>query len=232
MKAELILLAAGSGQRMGGAVQDKVLAPVDGRPVLARALDAFLGTGRISRVIVVCRDAVQEAALGALFAEERWPVPHVCVRGGAERADSVRAGLAVTEEASPLVAIHDGARPLIRSATIHAALEAAGRVGAAVVAHRVTDTIKRVPMTAPNQPLPLEDLDRLRLWAMETPQVFRRDWIVEGYRRAAGSLTDDAAAVSALGHPVCLVENPFPNPKVTHADDLAWVEHLLHGARP
>ena len=101
------------------------------------------------------------------------------------------------------------------------------REKAVVLAHRVTDTIKEDPSRGRGR---LRTLDRSRLWAMETPQVFARDLIARAYARALArglSLTDDAAAVEQIGHPIALLENPHPNPKLTTPADLAYLEFLV-----
>jgi len=229
--ARVILLAAGRGSRMAGTVADKVLAPLAGVPVFLRSWRAFAQSGEFSGVTVVYRDEAQRQALAALLAAEN-DVPALgelhWVRGGEERADSVRAGLAALPADDSLVAIHDAARPFIRSQTILDALETAALHGAAVVARPVVDTIKRIPAnSAPHAPVFLEDLDRSCLWAMETPQVARHDWLTAGYASVTGPLTDDSAALAVLGHRVAIVPNPFPNPKITRPEDLAWAEFLL-----
>ena len=103
---------------------------------------------------------------------------------------------------------------------------------AAVLAHRVTDTIKQVPPRAGAKlrRLKLKDLNRETLWAMETPQAFARELIVKAYEKVRAKkarVTDDIAAAALLGHPATLVENPCPNPKLTHPEDFAWAELLL-----
>ena len=231
MKADLILLAAGSGSRMGGVVADKILAPLLNVPVFLRSWRAFMESGVINRVIVVYRDAGQADALAALLSGETNGEETIFVRGGTERADSVQRGLAAPGSNSELVAVHDAARPLIRASVIRGAVATAARDGASVVARPVVDTIKRVPAGGPPVRVMLEDLDRATLWAMETPQIFRRDWLEAGYGLEGLRLTDDTAAVTALGHGVTVISNPFPNPKITRPEDLAWAEFLLKSAQ-
>lgn len=231
MNADLILLAAGAGSRMGGVVADKILAELDGVPVFLRSWRACMATGRIERVVVVYRDETQRSALATLLEKESARVGINFVAGGSERADSVRSALACSGLGADLVVVHDAARPLIESRVIKEAIEVARRDGASVVARPVVDTIKRVAPGAEPVRVLLEDLDRSTLWAMETPQVFRRDWLVEGYARAEGIVTDDTAAVARLGHRVTIVSNPTPNPKITRPEDLAWAEFLLKSSR-
>jgi 2-C-methyl-D-erythritol 4-phosphate cytidylyltransferase len=221
-----ILLAAGQGRRMPASVPDKILAPLGGRPVFAHSAAAFAASGVADFYLIVYRSAPHSLALSC-FA----PTPGLFVKGGRERQDSVARALAELPEDIDYVFIHDCARPLIRPEQLTALLRTVRRDGAVILAHRVTDTIKLVSARAgtPARVRPVT-LDRSRLWAMETPQVFARDLIIRAYARAqrrGRRLTDDAQAVELLGHPVTLLENPHPNPKLTTAADLGYLEFLL-----
>ncbi len=215
-----ILLAAGSGSRMQGAVNDKVLAPLAGRPVFAHSAAAFMQSAIADLYVIVHRDQRQMMELSAYA-----PTPSVLVHGGRERQDSVMHGLAALPADIEHVFIHDCARPLIRPEQLVALHKIVRREHAVVLAHRVTDTIKEHRDDAR-----LRTLDRARLWAMETPQVFARELIERAYARVKDRqlhITDDAQAVEQLGHPVALLENPHPNPKLTTPADLAYLEFLL-----
>ncbi|HEY3754755.1 MAG TPA: 2-C-methyl-D-erythritol 4-phosphate cytidylyltransferase [Opitutaceae bacterium] len=227
-RTAVILLAAGSGTRMQGAVADKVLAPLSGRPVFAHSAAAFMESAVADLYVVVYRDRPQMLELAALA-----PTPSLLVRGGRERSDSVRAALAALPTDIAVVFIHDCARPLVRPEQLVALHKIVRRESAVVLAHRVVDTIKEHKADARGSNL--RTLDRSRLWAMETPQVFERGLIVRGYdtaERRKVHVTDDAAAVELLGHPVALLENNHPNPKLTTPADLGYVEHLLACSRP
>jgi 2-C-methyl-D-erythritol 4-phosphate cytidylyltransferase len=205
---------------MAGAVPDKVLAPLAGRPVFAYSAAAFAASGVADFYVVVYRDRSQMTALSA-FA----PTPSVLVRGGRERQDSVAAALAVLPGDIGYVFIHDCARPLIRPEQLVALHKVVRRRQAVVLAHRVTDTIKE------QRPKGLlRTVDRSRLWGMETPQVFAKALIQRAYARVAERrlhVTDDAAAVELLGRPVALLENHHPNLKLTSPKDLGLLEFLL-----
>ena len=219
-RTAVILLAAGSGARMNGAVPDKVLALLAGRPVFAHSAAAFMQSAIADLYVVVYRDQRQMMELSAYA-----PTPSVLVRGGRERQDSVRHALAALPGDIEHVFIHDCARPLIRPEQLVTLHKIVRREHAVVLAHRVTDTIKEHRADAR-----LRTLDRSRLWAMETPQVFARDLIVRAYDRVVARrrrITDDAQAVEGLGHPIALLENNRPNPKLTTPADLAWLEFLL-----
>ena len=218
-----ILLAAGSGRRMRGAVADKVLARLAGKPVFAHTAAAFAQSGVADLYVVVYRDHRQLRALSPWM-----PTPALLVAGGRERQDSVANALAAIPPDIAYVFIHDCARPLIQAGQLRALRQRVARTGAIVLAHRVTDTIKvKAGVTALSR---LRTLERARLWAMETPQVFRRELIARAYalvRRKKLAVTDDAAAVDLLGQPVALLENLRPNPKLTTPADLAYLEFLL-----
>lgn len=215
-----ILLAAGSGSRMQGAVADKVLAPLAGRPIFAHSAAAFMQSAVADLYVVVYRDQRQMMELSAYA-----PTPSVLIHGGRERQDSVMHGLAALPEDIEHVFIHDCARPLVRPEQLVALHKIVRKEHAVVLAHRVTDTIKEHH----NQGK-LRTLERSKLWAMETPQVFTRDLISRAYARVkarALRVTDDAQAVEQLGHPIALLENGYPNPKLTTPADLEYLEFIL-----
>jgi 2-C-methyl-D-erythritol 4-phosphate cytidylyltransferase len=202
-------------------VTDKVLAPLAGRPVFSHSAEAFVASGVADLFVVVYRDRRQMRALSA-----RAPTPCLLVAGGRERQDSVMNALAALPGDIGHVFIHDCARPLIRPAQLVALHRLVRREKAVVLAHRVSDTIKE--RRAHSR---LRTLDRSVLWAMETPQVFACDLIVRAYARVRARglrVTDDAAAVELLGHPVALLENPHPNPKLTTPADLPYLEFLAN----
>jgi 2-C-methyl-D-erythritol 4-phosphate cytidylyltransferase len=205
---------------MAGSVPDKVLAPLAGRPVFAHSAAAFAASGVADFYVVVYRDRSQMTALSA-FA----PTPSLLVKGGRERQDSVAAALAALPGDIDYVFIHDCARPLILPSQLVALHKIVRRKQAVVLAHRVTDTIKEQKAKGR-----LRTVDRSRLWAMETPQVFAKALIERAYARVAAKgliVTDDAAAVELLGRPVALLENIHPNLKLTSPKDLAHLEFLL-----
>jgi 2-C-methyl-D-erythritol 4-phosphate cytidylyltransferase len=215
-----ILLAAGRGTRMQEAVADKILALLAGRPVFAHSAAAFQASGVADFYAIVHRDTPQLRALMAYA-----PTPATFVHGGQERQDSVSCALEALPGDIDYVFIHDCARPLVRAEQLVALHKIVRRENAVVLAHRVTDTIKEQV-----SPARLRTVERSRLWAMETPQVFSRELITRAYARVATKklrITDDAQAVELLGQPVALLENPHPNPKLTTPADLDLLEFLL-----
>ena len=215
-----ILLAAGSGKRMAGAVTDKTLWSLGGRPIFSHSAAVFAESGMADLYVVVYRDQKQMLELSALA-----PTPTVFVRGGSDRQYSVANALDALPPDIAIVYIHDCARPFLRVDHLIALHKIVKKESAVVLAHRVTDTIKQHRDTGH-----LKTLDRSALWAMETPQVFDRELIVKAYNKAAdrgAKLTDDAGAVELLNHPVAILENQHPNPKLTTSADLGWFEFLL-----
>src|SRR5690242_2504765 len=222
-----VIVAAGKGTRMGPDV-DKLFLEVAGRPVVAHTWRQFDKAACVDEIILVVRDTMQPA-FAELAKQYHFQKPHRVVVGGKERQDSVWNGLQSLHPAAEIVAIQDGARPCTPEKVIGDTVRAAREIGAAVAAQRVTDTIKE----SHGDSLIARTVDRSRLWAVQTPQTFR----VEVIRRALSAVrqkgllvTDDTAACELIGQAVRLVECAAPNPKVTVAADLPYIERLLLGA--
>jgi len=219
-----IIVAAGKGTRMGPGV-DKLFLEVAGRPVVAHTWQRFNDAECIDEIVLVVRDGLQPAFV-ELAKQFELTKTHRFVAGGVERQDSVWNGLQGLSPEAELVAIQDGARPCTTEQLIAATIEAARETGAAVAGQPVTDTIKE---TADGRTI-ARNVDRSKLWAVQTPQTFR----VEVIRRALAEVrsrqlhvTDDTAACELIGQPVRLVASATPNPKVTMPADLPYVELLL-----
>ncbi len=214
-----VIVAAGRSSRMDGA--DKIFAPLLGAPLIAHTVERFESHHQIDEIaLVLAEDSVERGR--ELSAARGWrKVTRVC-RGGERRQDSVYNGLAALSRPG-LAVIHDGARPCLDDATIDRGILAAARHGAAVAGMPVKDTIKRV-----SPDLLIEDTpERARLWAAQTPQVFRYDLLMEAHRARRDDVTDDAAMVESLGHPVRMFEGTYENIKVTTAGDLTIAETFL-----
>jgi len=233
MSNAVIMLCAGRATRMRGAVADKVLAPLAGQTVLEHSLKTFRAAKVADYFIFVIRDEEQRTAVSKIIFSLGGPFDKIhFATGGKERQDSVFNGLLAVPEVVDNVFIHDCARPLVTVKSLKALAAAVKKDGAAVLAHRVVDTIKQTPPKtgAKLRNLKLKDLPRETLWAMETPQAFTRELITAAYKKVRAKklkITDDVAAATLLGHKVTLVENSSPNPKLTHPEDFAWVELLL-----
>jgi len=217
-----IIVAAGSSRRMGF---DKLSAPLAGVPVLRRTLDAFLAAECISQIIIVCPEERWELLGDAA----RFTKPVSRVDGGKDRQDSVARGLSVLPGGTSLVAVHDGARPLVHPDDIARCVAEAAGHRAATLARRVTETVKRSDVSG----FCRESLSRENLWFMETPQVFQGDLLRESYEQVMKknlTITDEVSALEAIGIPVKFVESSHPNLKVTTPADLVLAEALLRSA--
>jgi 2-C-methyl-D-erythritol 4-phosphate cytidylyltransferase len=218
MQASAIIVAAGASQRMGF---DKLAAPLAGMPVLQRTLAAFLATDVISEIIVVCPQQRWDSLMHDGFTK---PVRHVA--GGARRQDSVANGLAALSDTAELVAVHDGARPLISPDDITRCVEAACEFGAVSLARRVTETLKRADADDCNA----HTVAREHLWFMETPQVFAVSLLRHAYAVVAATaleVTDEVSAVQAVGTRAKFIAASSPNPKITMPSDLRLAAAIL-----
>jgi 2-C-methyl-D-erythritol 4-phosphate cytidylyltransferase len=215
-----IIVAAGSSERMGF---DKLFALVSGKPVIAHTIAAFENTKCVDEIILVGR----ADGLGELRKLINQPskVKQI-VAGGAERSDSVRAGLEHVDPKSDYVAVHDAARPMITPEKIARVLEAARASSAASLAEPINDTLKR----ADSDLAVKESVDRSGIYGMQTPQVFEKKLLEEAYELVAKkkiSITDEVSAVELLGHKIVLVPNYDFNFKVTYPRDLPLAEFVL-----
>jgi len=218
-KVGAVIVAAGASSRMGGV--NKIYANLAGKPLLAHTVNVFQKCSSIDQVVIVLSpDKVEEG--WRLVKEHGWSkVSEVCP-GGARRQDSVREGLKRLSGCQWVV-IHDGARPCLTADLIERGLKEARHTGAAIAAIPVTDTIKVVSPSSFVEETPL----RQRLWAVQTPQVFRFDIISEAYRKAEGDVTDDATLVENLGYKVKVYPGSEANIKVTTPEDLVLAEAIL-----
>ena len=216
LKRSAVIVAAGRGTRMG---EDKVWMPLCSMPVVAHSLKAFKACAGVECIIlVVGRDKLDRAR----SLVDGLGVDAIVCEGGNRRQDSVANGLALLDGGG-LVAIHDGARPMVTSTLIESCYEEAEIHGAAVAAIPVRDTIKKVTRDG----WVYETLDRASLWAVQTPQVFLVDLIRSAYGSLYEEVTDDAAAVERLGHPVKIVQGSPFNLKLTTREDLLLARALM-----
>jgi 2-C-methyl-D-erythritol 4-phosphate cytidylyltransferase len=200
---------------------DKLAAKIKGISVLRRTVTAFMEAPGIARVIVVCPKERFDALLSGDF-----PKPLIRVDGGSERQHSVEAGLSALEDSDELVAVHDGARPLITAGMIELCIEHARESGAAALARPVTETIKR----ADESDFSRGGVDRDSLWFTETPQTFKSDLLKRAYAelKQSGSLaTDEVSVVEAIGIATKLVPSTGPNIKITHQTDIDLASALI-----
>jgi len=212
-----VIAAAGSSERMGGV--DKMFAPLGEKPVLVRVIDTFQNCRLIDQIVVAVNKSILDKCR-ELTAGQGWTKVSFC-EGGKRRQDSVASALSQLKSCQWVI-IHDGARPLVSEALIEQGLKEAKETGAAVAAVPVTDTIK----VAGGDRLVQETLSRGRLWAVQTPQVFRFDIISQAHQRLKAEVTDDASMVEQLGYKVKLYPGAYDNIKITTPDDLTLAEIL------
>ena len=204
---------------------DKMFLDIAGLPLLGHTWRRFDLLSEADEIILVTRDDVRPA-LEDLAKRINAQKPWQLVAGGVERQDSVWNGVNATTAESEIIAIQDGARPCTPLAAIQLALVTAREMGAAVLARRLADTLKR----GDGEGQIVGTVDRENLWAVQTPQVFRREIILAALAKVRDeglSITDDTAACEALGQSVKLVECDQPNPKATSPADLPYIESLL-----
>lgn len=223
----VILPAAGRSSRFTLNKRKKVFLDLKGRTVWVRTAEHFVN-----------RDDVVQTFLAVAADDMEWFKekfrPNLAfmdieiVEGGAQRADSVQNALAKVRSDVDFVAVHDAARPLLVKKWIDDVFQAAEKSGAAIPAVRVTSTLKRVDSAGVIE----QTVSRDRLWEAQTPQVFRRELLLEAFaKRGEFQATDEAQLVEQLGHQVTLVEGSSMNLKITTRDDFKMAEVLL-GALP
>jgi 2-C-methyl-D-erythritol 4-phosphate cytidylyltransferase len=224
MKLSAIIVAAGSSRRMGF---DKLEAELCGESVLMRSLLAFEHCPDVGEIrVVTSSEKIGSVAEGAARLEVTKFVE--AIEGGAERHLSVSNGLDSVSDGFDLVAVHDAARPLVTGEAISRCAAVAAESGAATLAHRVADTLKRGNENGEV----CGAVSREDLWAMETPQIFETDLLRRAYAAVLerGDLvTDEVSAIESLGHAVKLVENTEPNDKITVPGDLLVAEAVIRG---
>ena len=216
-----IVVAAGSGVRLGGEVP-KAVRPLAGRPLVSWSV-AALAAGGVTEVVVVVGDGLQDVFAEALADA---PIPWRLVVGGVTRQESVARGIAALPEGE-VVLVHDAARPLVPAEVVRGVVEAV-RSGAPAVIPVVpmSDTIRQVGDAGSVV------VDRSGLRAVQTPQGFARDVLVSAHAAAAGSdYTDDAAVCEASGYEVVLVPGSREALKITEPYDLAVAEAIVAGRR-
>ena len=217
-----VIVAAGSSRRMGG--ENKLLLPLAGAPVLAHTLSAFEKCAAIRDIVLVCReqDILPYTELAKSFGISKL---RTVTRGGDSRTASVLAGITAAPEDAALVAVHDGARPLVSEAVITEAVYAAAECGAAAPVVPVKDSIKRIQDGSI-----AADVPRDTLAAVQTPQVFGRAVLTRALQAAARenrTFTDDCAAVEAMGQAVRATHGSYENLKITTPEDILVAEALL-----
>ena len=217
-----VIVAGGSSNRMGF---DKLFSLIGDKPVIARTIERFEKCEEIDAVILVVRPE-RRVEFHKLVDSFRFTKIYSFADGGSERHLSVWNGLQRLPEGCEIVAVHDAARPFVSSELIGQCVQSAKQCGAVSLAAPIIETIKR----ADSGQNVTESVDRTGLWAMQTPQVFRRDWLLAAYKRVVDSgcaVTDEVSAMQEAGYPVRLLKNADWNIKITFPNDLELAEKLI-----
>lgn len=204
---------------------DKLLAPLGGRPLVVHSVQRFESCEAISEIVLVV-NALRQLEIEPLIRGYGFRKVSQIVPGGTERYLSVWEGLKHLSREARIVAVHDAARPLVTSSAIATAVAGAKEYGAVSLAAPVVDTLKR----ADDSGAVSGNVDRTGLWAMQTPQVFRRDWLNAAYEvivAGGDAVSDEVSAVQAAGFPVRLLANSNWNIKITYPQDLDLAEKLM-----
>ena len=217
-----IIVAGGRSERMGF---NKLLAPLNGQPVVAHSIAVFEQTASVTDIILVGL-AERLSEYERIVETHGFQKVSVVIPGGARRQDSVRRGMEQLSVATEFVAVHDAARPLVRPDLVERIFQLARAHGGAASAAPVIDTLKRVDRNR----VVTAGVERANLFAVQTPQIFRRDLLAKAYAAifsADVEVTDEISAVEQFGGEVVLLPNDEPNFKITYAADLSLAEFIL-----
>jgi 2-C-methyl-D-erythritol 4-phosphate cytidylyltransferase len=219
----VIMPAAGKSSRFKDPFYKKPFANLAGRAVWLHAAERFMNRGDVKQLIVVIA-AEDREHFEMKFSANAAILGIEVVEGGAERADSIQNAMARVRPDIDYIAVHDAARPCIADEWITRVFDAAEKTGAAMLAVPVTGTLKRVGKNHVIE----ETVSRENLWEAQTPQVFRRDLLLEAYAKRDGfAATDDAQLVERIGHPVAVAHGSPMNLKITTKADLRMAEAAL-----
>lgn len=221
----VILPAAGRSTRFGDPRHKKIYTELDGRAVWLRAVEPFLTRPDVVQIILAIAGEDREMFESRYRASVAFMEIKV-IEGGDERHETVARAIEVLEPGVEFVAVHDAARPCVPHGLVDAVFAAARDHGAAVPGLPVADTLRRRLPGSDRT----ETVSRADLFAIQTPQAFRRDWLTEAYARRAslsGPITDDAQLIEALGHPCHIVPGSPMNLKITTPEDMLLAGSLL-----
>ena len=229
MGTAAIIAAAGIGRRMGGDCPKQYM-ELCGRPIICHTLDRFRNSKALDFMVIVVEpgreDYFRQDILKAFGYPEGWQV----TGGGKVRQQSVANGLGLIPKGCDVVVVHDGVRPFITAQDIWRTVDLAAREGAAILAAKVKETVKRVGQDG----RVLETVDRERLWSVQTPQAFRRDLLTRAMDAAISDGfmgTDEASLVERIGGKVWVIEGDARNIKITTPEELAIAEAILKTRR-
>lgn len=214
-----VVVAAGESRRMGSV--DKIFLPLAGRPLITYSLQALNDSPIVDAVVLVMSSSNVERGRELVSASGWSKVREVCA-GGSRRQDSVRAGLSRLDDCQRII-VQDGARPFIDQDLIERGLSEVKHTGASAAAVPVKDTIK----SADASMTVTRTVPREGLWAVQTPQVFERELLVQAHQAITEDVTDDASMIEGIGCKVRLFMGSYDNIKVTTPEDLIVAEAIL-----
>ena len=227
MKVVAIVPAAGKGRRIGGAgVKEKPYLILGDKPILAHTLIALSNCEVIDEIVVVVSKSARPICQAEIIDKYGLYKVKKIIIGGPTRSDSVFNGLNELDRSHELVLIHDGNRPFVTKDMVNGVVEDAAISSACILAVRIAPTIKEM-----DEDLKVvRTLERSRLWAVQTPQAFRRELILRAYESAGEQrslVTDDSTLVERIGYKVKVIEGSCQNFKITTQEDLVAAEALL-----
>jgi 2-C-methyl-D-erythritol 4-phosphate cytidylyltransferase len=235
VKTEAIVASAGVGKRLAQPTRARVgrirkpYLKISGKPILIHTLKALNKSAAIHAIIIVVNRSDKKRCEALI---KRYGVKRIkaVVVGGAKRSDSVYNGLRSLDKDTKIVLIHDGVRPFVDEGIVDKSIDCAKRFGACIVGVPVKATVKRVKgigLRVKGQAMVERTIDRRNIWEIQTPQVFRRDLILEAYRKFRNcNVTDDAMLVEKLGAKVHVITGSYKNIKITTAEDLVLAEAI------
>lgn len=222
MDTGVVIVAAGSGKRMG-AGRNKLWLTIDGKSILHHTVERFVHHKKIGEVVLVISQSDEPEVLRWL---QETDFSLKVTLGGAERQDSVRAGLFALSPHCRYVLVHDAARPFVTDELIDRLLDKVRETDAVILGVPVKDTVKVVSSSGFVKATPARE----SLWAVQTPQAFRLSLLQKAHAEAFAQGkygTDDAMLVEWLGHPVAVLEGSYENIKITTPDDLWYGEEIM-----
>ncbi|MEP1151547.1 MAG: 2-C-methyl-D-erythritol 4-phosphate cytidylyltransferase [Balneola sp.] len=224
-KKAVIIPAAGSGTRMGSDIP-KPFIKISGKSILQRSIECFLDIDELSQVVVATSDEYFDDCHSIFSSFDAPGISFDVIKGGKERQHSIWNALQIIQPNVSLVAIHDAVRPFVNSDRIKECFDVAQRFGGAVLGVPVKDTIKKIDEDSFIKETP----SRSSLWQAQTPQVFKKDLIIEAYRTALKENflgTDDASLVERMDKPVKMVGSNRENFKITYPIDLEIAKLII-----
>jgi 2-C-methyl-D-erythritol 4-phosphate cytidylyltransferase len=219
-----IIAAGGRGVRMSASINKQFL-EIKKKPIISYTIEKFNQSSLIDNIIIVVPEEWIDFVSGSIVKKYNFLKVKKIIKGGPARQKSIFAGLKELDDIVTHVVIHDAVRPLISNQILENAVNKGKETGAAIVAVRAQDTVKRI-----NENKIESTLNRNMIWLAQTPQVFQKEIIIKAYQKAEADqhvATDDSALVERMGFTVHVVEGSYSNIKITNPADLRLAELYL-----